>query len=122
MNRSGLAVEELVRKHRIAPSDLLIVVDDINLPTGTLRLRERGGTGGHNGIEDIIDWLGSDAFPRIRIGIGNEFSRGQLADYVLSSFKDEEQDIVSEAVARAQDAALTWLTDGIVTAMNRYSR
>lgn len=122
MNRSGLAVEELVRKNRIVPADLLVVVDDINLPTGKVRLRERGGTGGHNGIEDIIDWLGSDAFPRLRIGIGNDFSRGQQADYVLSPFADEEIAVISEAIVQARDGALTWLTDGIVTAMNRFSR
>ncbi len=122
MNRSGLSVEELARKNRLSPKDLLIVVDDINLPTGRVRIREKGGAGGHNGLEDIIDWLDSDAFPRVRIGIGNDFERGGQADYVLSTFDEAEWPLIDEAVLRARDAALTYVTDGIVTAMNRFSK
>lgn len=122
MNRSGISVEELARKNRLSPKDLLVIVDDINLPTGRIRIREKGGAGGHNGLEDIIDWLDSDAFPRIRIGIGNDFERGGQADYVLSTFDEAERPLIDEAVLRARDAALTYITDGIVTAMNRFSK
>lgn len=122
MNRSGISVEELARKNRLSPRDLLVIVDDINLPTGRIRIREKGGAGGHNGLEDIIDWLDSDTFPRIRIGIGNDFERGGQADYVLSTFDEAERPLIDEAVLRARDAALTYITDGIVTAMNRFSK
>ncbi len=122
MNRSGMALEVLARKNQLGPNDLLVVVDDINLEPGHIRIREKGGPGGHNGLEDIIDWLDSDAFPRIRVGIGSNFQRGQQADYVLSAFDPVELPLIDEAVTRAQDAALAFVTDGITTAMNRFSR
>jgi len=121
MNRSGLAVEELLRKNRLDPADILVIVDDIHLPPGKLRIREKGGTGGHNGLDDIIDWLDSNAFPRMRIGIGSDFGRGQQADYVLDQFSDEERDLVGPVIERARDAALAFVTDGIVTSMNRFN-
>ncbi len=122
MNRSGLAVQALVRKLKMDPTDLIVLVDDINLPVGRIRLREKGGTGGHNGLEAIIDCLGTDSFPRVRIGIGNEFSRGGQSDYVLSPFLEEEQPSIDKAVEMARGAALAYVTDGITTAMNRFSR
>lgn len=121
MNRSGLAVEELMRKNTLSPEDILVIVDDINLELGRVRIRERGGPGGHNGLEDIIDWIDSNQFPRIRMGIGSDFERGRQADYVLSSFNEDEMPVVQEMVAKARDAALTFLSDGIVVTMNRFS-
>jgi len=121
MNKSGLAVEELVRKNRLSPADVLVIVDDLNLATGAIRIREKGGAGGHNGLEDIADWLDSNDFPRLRIGIGNEFGKGQQANYVLDLFTDEERSIIDPAIEKARDAALTFVTDGIVIAMNRYN-
>jgi len=121
MNRSGLAVEELLRKNRLDPIDILVIVDDIHLAPGKLRIRQKGGTGGHNGLDDIIDWLDSSAFPRLRIGIGSEFGRGQQADYVLAQFPAEERELVNPIIERARDAALTFVTDGIVTSMNRFN-
>ncbi len=121
MNRSGDAVAELVRRHPLSPEDILVIVDDINLEPGRIRIRERGGSGGHNGIQDIIDTLDSDAFSRIRIGVGNDFGRGRQADYVLSDFDDEERTLIEPAIDRARDAALTFVSDGLTTAMNRFN-
>lgn len=121
MNLSGKTVKHLVRRFGLSPSDLLVIVDDINLPLGKIRLRERGGDGGHNGMEDIIERLGTDAFPRLRIGIGNDFDRGRQADYVLSPFSEDERPVVDEVVRRARNAAVSYVTDGLVTAMNRFN-
>lgn len=121
MNRSGLAVEELVRKHRVSPQDLMVVVDDIHLDPGVVRIRQKGGTGGHNGLDDIIDWLDTNDFPRLRFGVGKDFGQGQQADYVLDVFPDEDRKIVDAAIERARDACLTFVTDGIVTSMNRFN-
>ena len=122
MNRSGLAVEKVARDKKLGPEDIFVVVDDINLPVGKCRIRSKGGHGGHNGIEDIIDWLDDDAFARCRIGIGNDFERGQQANYVLSPFASDEREPIEAAIKQASDAALTFVTDGIVLAMNRFSQ
>lgn len=121
MNRSGLAVEELLRRQRVDSRDILVMVDDIHLDPGVIRIRQKGGTGGHNGLDDIIDWLDSNDFPRLRFGVGSDFGRGQQADYVLDPFTDEEREVVDPAIDRARDAALTFVTDGVVTAMNRFN-
>lgn len=122
MNLSGEAVRALTRAYQPDLSYLLVVVDDINLPLGTIRLRPGGSAGGHNGTQDIIDHLGTDAFARLRIGIGNDFPQGYQADYVLTPFSSDERPLVDEAVARAREAVLTFVTDGIARAMNRYNR
>ena len=121
MNRSGVAVEELVRKNGLAPQDILVIVDDLHLAAGVLRIRGDGGTGGHNGLEDIGDWLDSNTFPRLRIGIGNNYGPGQQAKYVLEQFTEGERTLIDPAIEKARDAALTYVTDGIMTAMNRYN-
>lgn len=121
MNRSGLAVEEIVRRNKLAPRDILVIVDDIHLPFGKIRVRERGGTGGHNGLEDIGDWLDSDEWPRLRFGVGNDFERGRQADYVLQPFAEDEQEMLAKLVTHCRDAALTFVHDGITTAMNRFN-
>jgi len=121
MNRSGLAVEELLRKNQLDPQDILVVVDDIHLEAGVIRIRQKGGTGGHNGLDDIIDWLDTSDFPRMRIGVGNDFAQGRQAEYVLEPFSDAEWAVMQPAVDKARDAALTFVTDGIVTAMNRFN-
>ncbi len=122
MNRSGQAVRSLRGHAGLTPADILVILDDINLPVGALRLRAGGSAGGHNGLQDIIDTLGTDTFPRLRIGIGNDFPRGGQADYVLTPFSPEERTLIGEAVDRAAEAALTFVTDGIATAMNRFNR
>lgn len=122
MNASGAAVKALSSRHALAARDILIVVDDIYLPLGALRLRASGGAGGHNGMQDITDRLGTDEFPRLRLGIGSGFGRGRQSDYVLSPFADEEKPLAERIVERAADAARVFVTDGIVPAMNRFNR
>ena len=121
MNRSGSTVRHLLRRLGLDPVDILVMVDDINLMLGKIRLRERGSAGGHNGVQDIIDPLGTDAFPRLRVGVGSDFARGRQVDYVLSAFADEELPTIEAAVSRARDAAITFVADGIITAMNRFN-
>jgi PTH1 family peptidyl-tRNA hydrolase len=122
MNRSGLAVEQLMRGHQAKPSEMLVVVDDIALSLGVLRLRERGGHGGHNGLRSIIESLDTDDFPRLRVGVRRGEVGEDLADYVLADFADEDVLVVHEAVGRAADAIECVLSEGIVAAMNRFNR
>jgi PTH1 family peptidyl-tRNA hydrolase len=121
MNRSGTAVETAARKRGFGPREILVVVDDISLPVGSVRMRPAGGSGGHNGLEDISDWLDSSEFPRLRIGIGDDFPRGGQSDYVLSPFDPEERAVIDGVVDKARDAVLTFVTDGVQTAMNRFN-
>jgi len=122
MNRSGAAVKKMKGRYGVDDRDILVVVDDIYLDIGTLRIRPSGGSGGHNGVQDIIDELDSDNFPRIRIGVGGSFRRGRQAEYVLESFSGDERPVVDEMIDQAADAALTFVTEGVVTAMNRFNQ
>lgn len=122
MNRSGEVVARYVRALGLELHDLLVIFDDISLPVGTIRLRKKGGAGGHNGVQDIIDHLGTADFPRLRVGIGSDFARGQQVDYVLSPFDASEQSAVEDAITQAQDAVLMFLRQGIDIAMNRFNR
>lgn len=122
MNRSGTAVRHLLDDLDLGPSDLLVVVDDINLDLGALRLRPSGSAGGHNGTGDVIDRLGTEEFARLRIGIGSDFPRGGQSDYVLGPFSREQRPVVRETLETAGDAALCFVADGIEPAMNRYNR
>lgn len=122
MNLSGEAVADLARYFRIAPPDILVVADDVNLPLGRLRLRARGSAGGHNGFRSIIGLLGSEEFPRLRIGVGRGDPRRELADHVLARFDDDEAPDVEAGVARAADAVECFIAEGIEAAMNRYNR
>lgn len=121
MNRSGRSVQALLGRHGLDPRDILVVVDDVNLPLGKLRIRPGGSAGGHNGLEDITERIGRDDFPRLRFGIGSNYPRGRQAEYVLSPFSEEERPVVEEALQRAREAAITFVTDGVVTAMNRFN-
>lgn len=121
MNRSGRSVRHLVQTHGLALEDVLVVYDDLNLPVGRIRLRGKGSAGGHNGIQSIIDALGSNAFPRLRVGIGDDYRRGKQVEYVLSPFSREQEPQIEDALARAQDAALCYVTDGLAEAMNRFN-
>ena len=119
MNLSGWAVRELAAFHKIAPAELLIVYDDADLPLGRLRLRASGSAGGHNGLKSIIQELGTDEFPRLRIGVGRQ--GGELRSHVLGRFSTEEEAQIDEAVKKAADAAEVFVTDGILTAMNHFN-
>ena len=121
MNRSGMAVADLVAAHGAAPSDVLVVVDDVAIELGTLRIRERGGHGGHNGLRSIIDSLESEDFPRLRIGVRRGEVAGDLADYVLAPFPDEDVLIVQEVVGTAVEALAWALREGTASAMSRYN-
>lgn len=122
MNRSGNVVAHYVHALQIELHDLLVIFDDISLPLGTIRLRKKGGAGGHNGVQNIIDHLGTADFPRLRVGIGSDFTRGQQIDYVLSPFAESEQPEVENAITQAQNAVLTFLREGVDIAMNRFNR
>ena len=121
MNRSGTSVQEAARFYRIPAEDLLVVCDDLNLPTGKLRVRMRGSSGGQKGLEDIILRLGSEEFARLRIGIGSPPDGWEWPDYVLSKFRPEEVEPMEDAVRRAADAVAVWAAEGIDVCMNRYN-
>ncbi len=122
MNLSGDAVGELAHFFKIDPADIIAVADDVNLPLGRLRLRGSGSAGGHNGFRSIIARLGSDLFPRLRVGVGRGDPRRDLADHVLARFDPDEAEEVERAIARAADAVETFLAEGIEAAMNRFNR
>ena len=122
MNRSGFSVKSLMRRYLLTPQDIVVVVDDLNLPLGSIRIRAKGGAGGHNGMLDIIDSIGTNSFPRVRIGIGSEFERGRQSRYVLTRFSEKELPVVAGALKNATLAVATFVTDGVVMAMNRHNR
>ena len=122
VNRSGQAVRALARRYALDPRQIIVVLDDLALPPGTVRVRAGGGAGGHNGLQDIIDTLGTSAIPRVRIGIAGEFARGKQSDFVLERFSDEEQPIMKDALTRAAEAVQSVVTDGVTVAMNRHNR
>lgn len=121
MNRSGQAVRHALNWFKIDPSDCLVCYDDLHLPIGTIRSKSRGSAGGHNGLSDIITTLQTDEIPRLRIGIGNDFGPGGQVSYVLSRFSRSESDLMEETLERASNAVLTYVTDGMDEAMNRYN-
>jgi len=121
MNRSGLAVEALRAARGLAPEDVLAVVDDAALELGELRVRERGSHGGHNGLRSLIDVMGTEDFPRVRMGIRKGELPEDLAEYVLSEFPEEDVLVVQEIVGRAADAVECFLREGAAPAMNRFN-
>ena len=122
MNLSGESLRPIMDFYKIDLSDILVIYDDISLEPGMLRLRTKGSAGGHNGMKSIIKHLGGDTFPRIRVGIGGEKHPGQdLADYVLGHFKDDEKELLTEALDKAEKAAELFAQDEFAEAMNKYS-
>ncbi|PYR64413.1 MAG: aminoacyl-tRNA hydrolase [Acidobacteria bacterium] len=120
MNLSGQAVGAVMAFYRIEPADVLVIVDEVQLPLGRLRLRPSGSAGGHNGLKSVIEHVGSD-FPRLRIGVDRGHPDWDLSDRVLSKFPPGERDIVGRAITRAADAVETFVSDGIHAAMNRFN-
>ncbi len=120
MNLSGQAVGELVRYFKIDVADVLIVLDEVQLPLGKLRARARGSAGGHNGLKSVIEHLGADV-SRLRIGVGRGDDRRDLADHVLATFDKDERAEAVRMTKRAADAAETFVTDGIAAVMNQYN-
>ena len=120
MNLSGHAIGELLRYFKIDLPDLLVIVDEVQLPLGKLRARARGSAGGHNGLKSVIADLGEE-FARLRLGVGRGDDRRDLADHVLARFDKEEAAEVERMTMRAADAAETFITSGIETVMNRFN-
>jgi PTH1 family peptidyl-tRNA hydrolase len=122
MNRSGASVAEAVGFYKLVPaSDVLVIVDDVALPSGTIRVRPGGGAGGHNGLADITRALGTQAWPRVRVGIDASPAFMDQADYVLGRFTDEQWGLVSPAIDRAARAAEVFVTRGLDAAMNQFN-
>ncbi|MCK4262026.1 aminoacyl-tRNA hydrolase [bacterium] len=121
VNRSGEPIKSLVRYYRIPFPDLLVIYDDADLELGHIRIRSKGSSGGHQGMESIISSLGSTDFPRVRIGIRGKGRPQELADYVLTNFNKKEKAVISEVVARAAEAVKFILREGITKAMNEYN-
>lgn len=122
MNLSGVAVREAVKFYKADSTDIVVVHDDLDLPAGRLRIRERGGSGGHRGIGSILAELGTDEFVRIRFGVGRPPEGWDSADYVLGKFVKEEHELIRSAVVKAADAIEAILKEGAAPAMNRFNR
>ena len=121
MNLSGNSVREVVSFYKLDTKDLIVVYDDIDLPAGRIRIRERGSAGTHNGMRSVIYDLADDDFPRVRIGIGGE-RRMELADYVTGGFRKEEKEVMEDAVLRAVEALECIVEKGVPAAMNLFNR
>jgi PTH1 family peptidyl-tRNA hydrolase len=121
MNRSGEPLLMITQFYKIEPREILVVLDDLALPLGRLRLRANGGPGGHNGLESIIMQLGTEDIPRLRIGIGAAPHEGAV-DYVLSPFFEEERPLVRSTIDRAVDAVKWAIDNGLVSAMNTFNK
>jgi PTH1 family peptidyl-tRNA hydrolase len=122
MNLSGESVRELVDYYKIDPEqELIVIYDDIDLAPGKLRIRPKGSAGGHNGIKNIISHLGTQTFPRIRVGVGEKPKGWDLADYVLSKFAPEEEPVIRDALARVVEACKVILDEDVTAAMNRFN-
>lgn len=122
MNRSGEALKGFGPSEDAGPGRHLIVYDDIDLPFGALRFRKRGGSGGHNGLASVLDALGTQEVPRLRMGIGEEERAGNLADYVLAPFSDEEAEAVPGWVDRAVRGIQVFIEDGPEASMNQFNQ
>ncbi|MCX7006391.1 MAG: aminoacyl-tRNA hydrolase [Kiritimatiellaeota bacterium] len=121
MNLSGTAVAPLARKRGLEPADVVVVSDDMELPLGKLRIRARGGAGGHNGLKSVIEQLGSDEFARVRVGIGRSAGEGDATNHVLGRFSADERRALEPVIATAADAVESILRDGAEVAMNKFN-
>jgi PTH1 family peptidyl-tRNA hydrolase len=121
MNLSGKAINYWLQKEQIPIENLLVIVDDLALPFGTLRLKPKGSDGGHNGLFDINQVLGRQDYARLRFGIGNQFNKGQQVDYVLSNWDDEEQKLLNSRIEIAGDIVKTFVTIGLERTMTAYN-
>ena len=121
MNLSGRAIRQVMAWHKWKPEDILVVYDDASMPLGRLRFREKGSAGGHNGIKSIIEHLGTDAFPRLKIGIGSS-EPGNMTGHVLGKFSPDERGLLENTLATALDAVQLARSQGIAAAANQYHR
>lgn len=121
MNLSGESVRSLVDYYRLESEDIIIAYDDIDLEVGQLRIRSKGSAGGHNGIKNIISHLGTNEFPRVKVGVGGKPEGGDLVRHVLGRFSREDEKVIGEVLDVAVEAVETILSDGVEAAMNRYN-
>ncbi len=121
MNLSGRCVREVLDYYRVPMEELLVVCDDINLPLGKLRARARGTHGGHNGLRDIQNHLGTTEYPRLRVGVGAPAAEGAAIDHVLGRFRPGEREAIDDAVTRAAQAVGVWARRGIEACMNEFN-
>lgn len=121
MNNSGAPVSSLMRFYQVPLENLLVAYDDVDLPVGILRLRPSGGSAGQKGMQSIIERLGTEEFPRLRIGTGRPPGRKEAADYVLQDIPLQERDLLEETLDRAVEAVLTFIQDGLERAMNQFN-
>jgi len=122
MNRSGNAVRYWMQKEKIIPENLLVIADDIAIPTGSIRLRAKGSPGGHNGLASISEVLGTDDYARLRIGIGNNFSRGGQVSYVLGEWTEDELRIIKKRLPLAIEIIRSFVTAGCELTMTAYNK
>lgn len=122
MNLSGNSVARLAVHYKLLPEQILVVCDDISLPIGSLRFRANGSAGGHNGIKSLIEYLGTDTFPRLKIGIGSHLDNEALTDHVLGRFSEEEWGEMEKVLAIAVDGVNCALSAGLDSAMNQFNR
>jgi PTH1 family peptidyl-tRNA hydrolase len=121
MNLSGQAISSLLKFYKLPLTNLIVANDDLDLPTGTIRIRPSGGSGGQKGIESIIQYLGTQEFPRLRLGIGRPPGQMDAADYVLQDFSKVETSIIAEMLERAGEAFFLYIKDGLNAAMTKYN-
>jgi PTH1 family peptidyl-tRNA hydrolase len=122
MNLSGLSVQDLLTRYELTPSDLLVLYDDVALPWGMIRIRERGSAGSHNGLKSVIGALGTEEFIRIRLGVQPDYPVGDLAVYVLHPMRKADLEIAAEMIEETAGAVEMILEKGVATAMNRYNK
>lgn len=122
MNRSGESVKELMEYYRVNEEELIVIYDDISLDVGQIRLRGKGSAGGHNGMKNIIALLGTQEFPRIKVGVGDKPKGWDLADYVLSRFPKKEEEMVGDSIDKAAKACESIIVHDLDFAMNLYNK
>ncbi|SHG40805.1 aminoacyl-tRNA hydrolase [Ornithinibacillus halophilus] len=121
MNLSGESIRPLIEFYNIDPEDVLIIYDELDLPSGKIRLRQKGGHGGHNGIRSVIDHLGMKEFKRIRIGVGRPTTPMPIVDYVLGTFPKSEKPLINDSIQKAADACEQWLEKPFLEVMNEFN-
>lgn len=122
MNRSGKAIRYWINKLEIPVENILVLVDDVALPLGKVRIRGKGGAGGHNGLIDIIEKLQSEEFPRLRIGVGNDYPKGYQVEHVLGEWTEDENKLLSEKFLFIHDAIYSFIFEGLSRAMTKYNK
>lgn len=121
MNRSGEAVGPLMRWYKLEPQDVIVIHDDMDIPVGAVRIRQKGSSGGHNGLKSLISHLGGENFPRVRIGIGRPLPNWTVVNHVLAAIPQEDREKVEEAVKYLVPAVKAMVTEGVDAAMNKYN-